>query len=159
MPWGHTARTLQAVTSVLVRMGGGGEGKERSVIACFFLPYISIPRNAYTHTSYHTHHTSHITYTPSHTHTHTNTHIHTLTHIHTHTYTPSHIQTYTHSLTHTYSRACTCMHEHTLVACHLTCLLACTGPGPSGCVECKDGFVKENDTCMGTYEGDLCGYV
>ena len=126
VPWGRTARTLQAVTSVLVRMGGG---KEQTVIACIFLPYISIPRNAYTHTSYLTHN------------------IHTLTH------------TNTHSLTHTYSRACTCMHEHTLVACHSTCSLACTGPGPTGCVECMDGFVKENDTCVGTYEGDLCGYV
>ncbi|KAL5515239.1 hypothetical protein EMCRGX_G000378 [Ephydatia muelleri] len=37
-------------------------------------------------------------------------------------------------------------------ACHSTCSLACTGPGPTGCVECKDGFVKENDTCVDVNE-------
>lgn len=33
-------------------------------------------------------------------------------------------------------------------ACHASCALDCTGPGPSGCLKCKPGYFKENDTCV-----------
>ncbi|XP_065910736.1 cysteine-rich with EGF-like domain protein 2 isoform X2 [Dysidea avara] len=32
-------------------------------------------------------------------------------------------------------------------ACHVACLLACTGPGKQGCVECKSGYGQVNGLC------------
>lgn len=36
-----------------------------------------------------------------------------------------------------------------MIACHISCKLECLGPGASGCVECRSGYSKENNTCTG----------
>ena len=45
-------------------------------------------------------------------------------------------------------------HEHHMTitpptACHISCNLTCTGPGAGKCTECKDGYVMENESCVG----------
>ena len=52
----------------------------------------------------------------------------------THTHIPPHTPTLT---------------TPTLTACHISCKLECLGPGASGCVECRNGYSKENEACAG----------
>ena len=40
-------------------------------------------------------------------------------------------------------------HTHFCLACHISCKLECLGPGAGGCVECRDGYNMENETCTG----------
>ena len=109
------------------------------------LPYhIQLCIHTYIHTYIHT-----FIHTYMHAYIHTHTYMHAYIHTYIHAYIHTHIHTFTHTRTHTHTHT----HTHTLVACHVTCLFTCTGPGPNGCVECKKGYMKEIDTCVGTCGG------